>query len=111
VEERFADEIYNVAVANVKLPTVHITGYVELQCPLPNGVEVIKEALRKAREVKLKDKGNIEISYIGAPRYRIGVTAANYKDAENLLSEAANAAIEVLKRNEGYGKFYRNLPS
>ncbi|MHC1635897.1 MAG: translation initiation factor IF-2 subunit alpha, partial [Candidatus Methanospirareceae archaeon] len=38
VEERFADEIYNVAVANVKLPTVHITGYVELQCPLPNGV-------------------------------------------------------------------------
>ncbi len=107
VEEALADKIHKIALANVKPPSVHITGYVELKCPLPNGVEIIKNALMEAKKVA---KNGFECSYIGAPRYRIRITAPDYKKAESLLNEAANAAIELLKRNEGYGKFYRNLP-
>ena len=107
VEEALADKIHKIALANVKPPSVHVTGYVELKCPLPNGVEIIKNALMEAKKVA---KDGFECSYIGAPRYRIRITAPDYKKAESLLNEAANAAIELLKRNEGYGKFYRNLP-
>ncbi|PXF53338.1 MAG: translation initiation factor IF-2 subunit alpha [Candidatus Methanophagaceae archaeon] len=107
IEEALADKIYKIALANVKPPSVHVTGYVELKCPLPNGVEIIKNALMEAKKVA---KNGFECSYIGAPRYRIRITAPDYKKAESLLNEAANAAIELLKRNEGYGKFYRNLP-
>jgi len=107
VEEALADKIHKIALANVKPPSVHVTGYVELKCPLPNGVEIIKNALMEAKKVA---KNGFECSYIGAPRYRIRITAPDYKKAESLLNEAANAAIELLKRNEGYGKFYRNLP-
>lgn len=119
IKEKYADAIHRVALANIKPPSVQITGYVELKCPLPEGVEIIKEALRKAEEVitikaSKKDKDTngtkVECFYIGAPRYRIRVTAPNYKEAENVLSDAANAAIELIKRNEGYGKFYRTLP-
>jgi translation initiation factor 2 subunit 1 len=119
IKEEYANAIQEVALANVKLPSVQITGYVELKCPLPEGVEIIKEALRKAEEVlkiipPQKDQDTngltVECFYIGAPRYRIRVTAPNYKEAENVLSDAANAAIELIKRNEGYGKFYRTLP-
>jgi len=107
IEEALADKIHKIALANVKPPSVHVTGYVELKCPLPNGVEIIKNALMEAKKVA---KNGFECSYIGAPRYRIRITAPDYKKAESLLNEAANAAIELLKRNEGYGKFYRNLP-
>ena len=107
IEEALADKIHKIALANVKPPSVHVTGYVELKCPLPNGVEIIKNALMEAKKVA---KSGFECSYIGAPRYRIRITAPDYKKAESLLNEAANAAIELLKRNEGYGKFYRNLP-
>ena len=107
VEEALAEKIHKIALANVKPPSVHVTGYVELKCPLPNGVEIIKNALMEAKKVA---KNGFECSYIGAPRYRIRITAPDYKKAESLLNEAANAAIELLKRNEGYGKFYRNLP-
>jgi len=119
IKEKYADAIHKVALANIKPPSVQITGYVELRCPLPEGVEIIKEALRKAEEVitikaSKKDKDTngtkVECFYIGAPRYRIRVTAPNYKEAENVLSDAANAAIELIKRNEGYVKFYRTLP-
>lgn len=118
IREDLAAALHEVATANIKLPSVQITGYVELRSPVADGVEVIKEALRKAEEVVAqrtrKERANggikVECFYIGAPRYRIRVTAPNYKEAESILSEAANAAIEVVKRNEGYGKFYRTLP-
>ncbi|MHC1600045.1 MAG: translation initiation factor IF-2 subunit alpha [Candidatus Methanospirareceae archaeon] len=120
IKEEHAAAIHEVALANVKLPSVQINGYVELKCPLPNGVEIIKEALTKAEEVlKTKPSGEdkerdtnsttVECSYIGAPRYKIRVRARHYKEAENILSNAANAAIEAIKRNKGYGKFYRTL--
>ena len=107
IEEALADKIHKIALANVKPPSVHITGYVELKCPLPNGVEIIKNALMEAKKVA---KDGFECSYVGAPRYRIRITAPDYKKAESILNEAANAAIEILKRNEGYGRFYRKLP-
>jgi len=115
INEEQADAIHEVALANVKLPSVQINGYVELKCPLPDGVEIIKEALMKAEEViKTKPAGttngtSVECFYIGAPRYKIRVKAPNYKEAESVLSDAANTAIEEIKGNAGSGKFYRNL--
>ncbi len=121
IKEEYADAIHEVAIANVKPPSVQINGYIELKCPLPDGVGIIKEALTKAEGVTKakpsdedKDKDTtgttVECFYIGAPRYKIRVRASHYKEAENALSDAANIAIEVIKRNDGYGMFYRNLP-
>jgi translation initiation factor 2 subunit 1 len=127
IKDEYAGAIYEVAQANVKPPSVQINGYVELKCPLPDGVEMIKSALTKAEELlktKSTDKGKdkdeeeeemtngttVECFYIGAPRYKIRVKAPNYKEAESVLSETANAAIEEIKGHEGSGKFYRNLP-
>lgn len=130
IKDRDADAIHKVAIENVKLPSVQINGYVELKSPLPDGVEKIKEALVKAEEVveikhadkekteaeyidKKKDAGTdavtVKCFYIGAPRYRIRVSAPNYKDAEKVLSDAANTAVEIIKRTGGYGKFHRTL--
>ncbi|MBA5942104.1 MAG: translation initiation factor IF-2 subunit alpha [Methanophagales archaeon] len=128
IKEGDADAIHEVAIANVKLPSVQITGYVELKSPVPDGVEKIKEALVNAEEVveiKQPDKENaeaenkekekdtdavtVECFYIGAPRYKIRVSAPNYKEAEKVLSDAANTAIEIIKRTGGYGKFHRTL--
>jgi translation initiation factor 2 subunit 1 len=115
IKEDYTDAIYKVAIANVKLPFVHIAGYLELICPSPNGVEIIKEALVKAEEAIKTSTGEnihdtqVECFYIGAPRYRIRVTAPNYKEAESILSDAATSAIAVVKMNDGSGKFYRNI--
>ena len=120
IAPEYIDAIDEVAHANVKLPSVQISGYVELKSPLPNGVEVIKEALltaealireqlsAKAQEASTEDT-SVECFYIGAPRYRIRVTAPIYKEAESILSEAATTAISFVKQNGGYGKFFRNL--
>jgi len=105
-----AEEIERVAKVNVKVPFVDITGYVDLTCPKPNGIEVIKRALKAASKTDDTDI-RYDVSYIGAPRYRIRTIALDYKKAENALKKAASAAIDVVVKAGGAGKFYRELAS
>ena len=54
---------------------------------------------------------DIELLYLGAPLYRIKVTAADYKKAEKALEKAANAAIAVLEKAGGEGKLIKKPKS
>ncbi len=91
---------------NVKIPSVEISGYVDLTSPAPDGVEVIRKALKQARRAKDKDV-TMGITYIGAPRYRIHVTAPDYKHAESVLKKAAQSAVKYLEQHGGEGAFHR----
>lgn len=122
IDDKTAEKIHKVASANIKIPEVKISGYVELTCPKPDGVEVIKKALDAAERVgplgepvgvdpnhrdKSKNGAEIKIAYTGAPRYRISVTASDYKKAENLLKKSAESAIKFIEKFDGEGKFIR----
>jgi len=84
---------------------VTITGHLVLMSPRPDGVNVIRRALRSAQP-KIEDV-EIDLVYIGAPKYRIKVTAPDYKLAEKAIEKAANAAVGVVERAGGSGKFIR----
>ena len=89
---------------------MYITGYVDLTCPQPNGIDVIKRALKAAMKSE-DDDLRFDVSYIGAPRYRIRIVALDYKIAENAMKKAANASIDVVAKAGGTGKFHRELQS
>jgi translation initiation factor 2 subunit 1 len=91
---------------NVKIPSVEISGYVDLTSPAPDGVEVIRKALKQAKRIKDKDV-TMGITYIGAPRYRIHVTAPDYKHAESVLKKAAQSAVKYMEQHGGEGAFHR----
>ncbi|MDD1675879.1 MAG: translation initiation factor IF-2 subunit alpha, partial [Methanomicrobiales archaeon] len=48
-----------------------------------------------------------DLIYVGAPTYRIKVTAPDYKQAEKAIEKAATAAIRVMEKAGGTGKFSR----
>jgi translation initiation factor 2 subunit 1 len=91
---------------NVKIPTVEISGFVDLTSPAPDGVEVIKKSLKAAKKVKDKDI-SLSISYVGAPRYRIHIVAPDYKQAESVLKKSAQSAIKYIEQHGGEGTFHR----
>ncbi len=107
VSKEVAEMIAKVATENMKKPEVEIAGYVDLTCPLPDGIDVIKKALIKAGEVGDKEI-KVNISYVGAPRYRIHVVAPDYKKAENILKKSAQSAIKIVEKAGGTGKFHRH---
>lgn len=98
--------IQKLAKDNVKIPTVEISGYVDITSAAPDGVEIIRKALKQAK--KLKDKDVVlDVRYVGAPRYRIHVTAPDYKHAESALRKSAQSAIKYIEQHGGEGTFHR----
>jgi translation initiation factor 2 subunit 1 len=91
---------------NVKIPTVEISGYVDITSPAPDGVEIIRKALKQAKRMKDKD-ASLDVTYIGAPRYRIHVTAPDYKHAESVLKKSAQAVVKYIEQHGGEGTFHR----
>jgi len=93
-----------VAKENIIPPHVTIHGYLEMTCSGRNGVKMIQEALVKAEEL---GHGNVKIQYLGAPRYRILVSAPDYKSAEDDLKAAIDRAQDHIKSCGGKCDFVR----
>lgn len=107
VADDIADALTKVANENLKKPQVDISGFIDLNCYLPDGIEHIRKALAAANKVDGEDI-NIDISYVGAPRYRIHVIAPDYKKAEVVLKKAAQSAIKIIEKVGGNGEFFRH---
>lgn len=106
VSKDVADAIVKVANENLKKPQVDISGFLDLKNYLSDGIEHIKKALSVAGNVDGEDI-KVEITYIGAPRYRIHVIAPDYKKAESVLKKSAQSAIEIIEKAGGSGEFHR----
>lgn len=109
-DARLAEDDINIieklAKENVKIPSVEISGYVDLTSPAPDGIEIIKKALKQAKRVKDKDV-MLTITYVGAPRYRIHVKAPDYKQAESVLRKSAQSIVKHIEQHGGEGAFHR----
>lgn len=97
--------LMEVASDNVKVQKVMISGIIDMMSDKPDGVNVIRRALRSA-EAKVPGV-DIEITYLGAPRYQIKVTAPDYKTAEKAIEKVAANTIGVVERAGGSGKLIR----
>jgi translation initiation factor 2 subunit 1 len=96
--------VLKVAQENIVPPHVAIRGILELSDTSPVGVEHIRAALVAAEQA---DPESVQVAYVGAPRYRIEVTGTQYKQAEELLKRATEAALASIKEAGGQGTFAR----
>ena len=108
IPQDWADAITEVAKKNITPPEVHISGYVDIETFVPDGVDVIVSAL-KAAEDNGDEEEEIRVQCVGAPRYRITVKSTDYILAEKTLKAAAERCIEVVEESGGNGSFLREL--
>lgn len=100
----WATAFLKVARENIVPPHVTILGTLEVSDPGPDGVDHVRTALAAAEQV---DPAAVEVQYVGAPRYRIRVQAAQYKQAEETLKRATEAVLKSIKAAGGEGSFAR----
>jgi translation initiation factor 2 subunit 1 len=96
--------LVRVAQENLVPPHVTIHGTLEISDPSPDGVDHVRAALAAAEAV---DPEAITVQYVGAPRYRVVVAGTQYKQAEELLKHATEAALASIKQAGGLGTFAR----
>jgi translation initiation factor 2 subunit 1 len=99
------DIFIEVAAENVTPPYVQIDGVLELRSYAPDGIDIIKEAINKG--VEAAGDADITVQYVGAPRYRVVITADEYKDAEDVMKKVSAAAIGHIAAAGGEGSLKR----
>ncbi|ASJ06741.1 translation initiation factor IF-2 subunit alpha [Thermococcus pacificus] len=108
ISDEWIEALRPIIEAYVEIPTVTIDAEFEITVPKPNGIEIIKEALIRARDRANEEKEiEVKFSYQGAPRYRIDVTAPDYHKAEEVLEDIAEEILRVIKEAGGEATLIR----
>ncbi len=107
VDEKWAAVVAELARAYVEIPRVRIGGFLELTCWKPNGIDAIKKMLISAEKAAGNGDISVEIYTVGAPRYKVEVTAKDYKQAEAALKKVVDTALAIIKSERGQGSFTR----
>lgn len=88
--------------SKIRLPSVEIRGIMEITNPRPDGVEIIKKALGSA-----SGEAGVEVTYLGAPKYRLGITAPDFKSAERAIKPVISGIQQKVEKKGGTFKFER----
>jgi translation initiation factor 2 subunit 1 len=108
IPSEWADVLSEIAQSKLNIPLMKVNGTLDLTCVKPNGVNVLKKAFTKAKKIRKSATSDIRFYVIGAPKYRVEVTAQTYKDAERLLTKAVDTILDTVKTNGGNGEFTRS---
>ncbi|MCX6778057.1 MAG: translation initiation factor IF-2 subunit alpha [Candidatus Micrarchaeota archaeon] len=92
--------IRELAQVRITKPKAKLSKVIVLSCPEKEGIDVIKNALLG---VKASEGTEMEISYLGAPRYQINVVAEDYKAANKLMDGVAKELAEAVRAHGGSG--------
>lgn len=90
--------------SKMKLPSVELRGILEISNNQPNGVELIKKTLSDAEDA---EDVKIEITYLGAPRYRLSLVSQDFKTAEKSLRPILEKIEKNVKKQNGSYDFTR----
>jgi translation initiation factor 2 subunit 1 len=96
---KWLDTFMEVAKENVAAPMVQIDGILEMSSSAPNGMELVKNALIEG--LSAAEDASVDITCVGCPRYRVVVSAAEYKEAEDVMKAVTSRAIDSLESNGG----------
>ncbi|HEX6282774.1 MAG TPA: translation initiation factor IF-2 subunit alpha [Nitrososphaera sp.] len=93
------------ASKRIPIPLVEISGIIEITSKKADGIEIIKNMLANAEGNK--GSASSAITYIGAPRYRIVVTAENFKVAEKFMNNTIEKTRASIEKQHGTFNFVR----
>ena len=102
IEKDAAEKITEFVKEKMKPKKVIIGGDISINVFKGDGVEIIKKALKKA-----KDLGKASIKYNGGGTYNIIVEEEDYKKAEQLLKQCTEGIIETIEKVDGKVSFKR----
>jgi translation initiation factor 2 subunit 1 len=89
--------------SKIKLPSVEIRGIMEITNNKSDGVEIIKKTLLDV----IKKDSTLDITYLGAPKYRISITAEDFKSAEKSLKPIIQEIQTNIEKKKGLFNFTR----
>ncbi|MDH3676727.1 MAG: translation initiation factor IF-2 subunit alpha [Nitrosopumilus sp.] len=89
--------------SKIKLPSVEIRGIMKITNSKSNGIEIIKKTLLDV----IKKDSSIDITYVGAPKYRLSIKSEDFKSAEKKLKPIVQEIQQSIEKKKGEFTFTR----
>ncbi len=107
ISDEWKEALVKTAKEYIEPPRVYIKANLEIESRASNGIEIIRDSLTKAKKEKLPKDVELEIKYLGAPKYSIELSAPNYKIAEQVFGKITDNIASELKKGAGSVKINR----
>jgi len=103
IKKNIAKDLREIIIQRIKPEEVSISGDLKLVSYAPDGIDIIKETLKKIEDASNK----ISVFYEGGAKYKLIVKASDYKEAESLLKKSVDASVSFMEKKGGEAKFVR----
>ena len=103
LKKEIAEKLEEIIKEKIKPKKVEIVSKITIQTYDENGLELIKQAFAKAKEID----SSLTINYLGGGSYRLLITAKDYKKAETLLKDFEEKMTGFLGGKKGTIAFER----
>jgi translation initiation factor 2 subunit 1 len=107
IPKNVAEILEKIAREKIVVKGVTIHGFMEISSMEPRGVEEIKQTLLESKKIAAKFEAESTLSTLGAPKYRIEVTAEDYRKAEQVLEEIVKHTRSSWDKHDGSFSFSR----
>jgi len=110
IDPELGKKFVRIVEENVEISTVSISGTLSLSSSAPNGIILIKNAIKPGLEVikNPKETERVDIRYIAAPNYRLEVIDTNYQKTESNLAKILGIIENGITKVGGTFKFTRD---
>jgi translation initiation factor 2 subunit 1 len=93
-------EMVTAATEKIASPKYEVGSIVEMSSNAPDGISQIKKAL--AVGLNASTVAEIKMTYVGAPRYRVRVTAEDYKQADKVMGSVLQKMEEAIGKHGSF---------
>jgi translation initiation factor 2 subunit 1 len=107
VSKKAAKALEEIAKDKIVVKGVTIHGFIEMTSMEPRGVEEIRETLLGCKKAAAENEAEAALFSMGAPKYRIEVTAEDYRTAETALEKIVEQTTQVWSQYDGKFSFTR----
>lgn len=107
IPEEWGNALFESSKGHIEAPTVHVTNVIKIQSQKPKGVEDIKAAIIAGVKAAANKDVKVDVTYLGAPKYRMEISAKDYKTAEEAMKKAADTIVSKITAAGGSSEFAR----
>ena len=108
IEKAVAENITKIVLQRMKPEFVSIKGDIKITTYEPNGVDLIKEAIKRGIAANKDPNVALEIKYAGAGIYSAKFTAHDYKEIEKVISALTEEITSFMEKHISEAEFIRN---
>ncbi len=107
IKEKTSESLASVAKDKIIVKGVTIQGVFEVTAMGSRGVEEIKDVFHTIKDLGEETESTVNLYTLGSPKYRVEVTAEDYKKAELALDRVVKQAEKEWSEHEGTISFKR----